>query len=120
MKRILVVDDRAELRDFMQVALARAGYDVVLARNGAEALAVQRERSAELVITDIFMPEVDGIELIDRLRAAYPGTRVIAISAGVPGLQDYLKVARQIGCDATLAKPFGAEALLRVVGSVLG
>jgi CheY-like chemotaxis protein len=68
-----------------------------------------------VVITDIFMPEMDGIETIDRIRAEYPDTRIIAMACGGERKQDYLKVARQIGADATLAKPFATAELLQLV-----
>jgi CheY-like chemotaxis protein len=61
------------------------------------------------------MPEMDGIETIDRIRAEYPDTRIIAMSCGADDKQDYLKVARQIGADATLAKPFATADLLQLV-----
>jgi CheY-like chemotaxis protein len=114
-KRVLVVEDRPDILELMLLSLEGAGFEVEAALNGREALEVQQRRAADVVITDIFMPEMDGIETIDRIRAEYPDTRIIAMSCGADDKQDYLKVARQIGADATLAKPFATAELLQLV-----
>jgi len=115
-KRVLVVDDRPDTLGFMLLGLESAGFEVEVAANGREALERQREHAADVVITDIFMPEMDGLETIDRIKAQFPHTRIIAMSSGVGRMQDYLKVAGQIGADATLLKPFSTEDLVRLVG----
>jgi CheY-like chemotaxis protein len=117
--RVLVVDDRSDVLGFVRAALERAGYQVDVAQNGREAIAFQRQRPVDLLITDIFMPEADGMETIDRFKTEYPSTRIIAMSGGVERMQDYLQIADQIGVDATLRKPFTMEELLRAVRSVL-
>jgi CheY-like chemotaxis protein len=114
-KRVLVVEDRPDILELMRLSLEGAGFEVEAALNGREALEVQQRRAADVVITDIFMPEMDGIETIDRIRAEYPDTRIIAMSCDADDKQDYLKVARQIGADATLAKPFATADLLQLV-----
>lgn len=116
---VLVVDDRPDILGFVRAALERAGYKVAVAQNGRDAINLQRARPADLLITDIFMPEADGMETIDRFRTEYPGTRIIVMSGGVAKMQDYLRVADQIGVDATLRKPFSMDELLTVVRSVL-
>jgi CheY-like chemotaxis protein len=89
---------------------------VRLAANGAEALAAQRERAADVLITDIFMPDCDGFEAIDAFRRAYPGTRIIAMSGDARLAQhEYLAAAALIGVDATLKKPFQTDSLLRAL-----
>ena len=119
-RRILVVDDSADIRGFMRAALEHEGYRVALAENGREALDLQRERPAELLITDIFMPDVDGIETIARFKSEFPSVRVVAMSAGgAAKMQDYLRIAGYIGADAVLAKPFEVEELVRTVRRVL-
>lgn len=117
--RILVVDDRSDVLSFVRAALERAGYQVDVAQNGREAIAFQRQSPVDLLITDIFMPEADGMETIDRFKSEYPRTRIIAMSGGVERMQDYLQIADQIGVDATLRKPFTMEELLRAVRGVL-
>ena len=88
---------------------------------GAQALALQRERPAELLITDIFMPGQEGFETISRFRAEFPQTRIIVMSAGnVPGMQhDFLSTAALLGVGTTLRKPFDADQLLDAVRRVL-
>ena len=119
MTRVLVVDDTPDILGFIRAGLERAGYVVDLADNGREALARQREQACDVLITDIFMPEAEGLETIDRFRAEFPATRIIAMSGGRPRLQDYLGVARAIGADAALPKPFGIDELLRTLRKVL-
>lgn len=112
-RRILVVDDEADLRTTIQSALEIAGYAVDVAANGREALAIQRERPADALITDIFMPDSDGFEAIDGFRREFPGTKLIIISGGAQFARgDYLSAARLMGVDATLQKPFEIETLL--------
>jgi CheY-like chemotaxis protein len=118
-KRILVVDDRPDILGFIRLGLERAGYRVEVAANGRQALERQQARVADVLITDIFMPEVDGIETIDRFRRDWPATRIIAMSSGAAKMQDYLRIARQLGADATLPKPFSLDELLHAVRSVL-
>lgn len=118
-KRILLVDDRPDTLGFVRAGLERAGYAVDVAQTGIEALDLQHRHAADVLITDIFMPEMDGIEVIDRIKARYPRTRVIAMSGGIQGMQDYLRISKDIGADATLAKPFTTEELLRVLRGVI-
>ena len=102
----------------MRAALEHEGYRVALAENGRQALEQQREQPAELLVTDIFMPDVDGIETIARFKSEFPSVRVIAMSAGgAARMQDYLRIAGYIGADAVLAKPFGVEELIRRCGA---
>ena len=119
---ILVVDDNEDIRAFMCLALEEAGYEVRSAAEGAQALARQHERPADLLITDIFMPILEGFETISRFKAEFPQTRIIAMSAGSSsGMKhDYLSTAGLVGVDATLYKPFGPDKLLDTVRTVLG
>ena len=112
-KRILLVDDDADFRSMLKTALELAGYPVNGARNGKEAVAIQRRAPADILITDIFMPESDGFEVIEAFRKEFPQTRIIAISGGTRVMKtDYLATAGLIGVDAALQKPFEVEALL--------
>ena len=110
--------DRASSAD--QAALEAAGYEVRTAAEGAQALALQRERPADLLITDIFMPVQEGFETISRFKAEFPQTRIIVMSAGnVPGMKhDFLATAGLLGAG-TLRKPFDADQLLEAVRKVL-
>jgi CheY-like chemotaxis protein len=115
-KRILVVDDDADFRAMLRSALEIAGYSVNVARDGRMALAAQRHSPADILITDIFMPDSDGFEAIDAFRKNFPATRIIAISGGAPVLRtNYLDAAGLIGVDAALQKPFEMDELLKVL-----
>lgn len=117
---VLVVDDRPDVLGFVCAELESAGYAVQTAENGCQAIERQREHAADVMLVDIFMPEMDGLETIDNVRAQFPRTRIVAMSSGARGLQDYLQVARDIGADATLHKPFARDELLKVLQTVLG
>lgn len=115
--RVLIVDDDSDLRRSVKTLLKGAGYDVEAAPNGERALQAQRQRPAQVLISDIFMPDMDGIETIREFRRLHPEMRIVAISGNVnPRLNvDYLSVAEAAGADAVLRKPFTAEALLEAV-----
>jgi two-component system, chemotaxis family, chemotaxis protein CheY len=118
-RSILVVDDKAEVRQLLKTALEDAGYVVATAANGAEALARQRQSPAQVVITDLFMPDIDGFETIQALRASFPATRIVAISGDSERTRhEYLQAAQLIGVDATLRKPISIDALLQTLESL--
>lgn len=108
--RILVIEDNPDLRDYLRLALETQQYEVLTARNGREALGYLDGHPVDVVLTDLFMPEMDGIETIAALRKKCPGVRVVAMS-GRPGV-DYLAVARELGVNHTLRKPFEIDELL--------
>lgn len=99
-------------------SLGHAGYGVTVATNGREGLRSFRTEPADLVITDIVMPDQEGISTIIRLRDESPDTPIIAIS-GAGANAHYLDLALKLGASRSLAKPFGPEALLAVVHEVL-
>lgn len=112
-RRILLAEDDADLRLALKLSLEAAGYTVAIAANAQEALAVQRREPADVLVTDIFMPEGDGFEAIDAFRREFPATRIVVVSGGGQrGRADYLAAARLAGVDATLQKPFEIEVLL--------
>jgi CheY-like chemotaxis protein len=115
-RSVLIVDDDADVRLALQLALEAAGYSVRAAANAREALEAQRREPAEILVTDIFMPESDGFEAIQSFRSEFPATRIVAVSGGGDRVKlDYLASARLVGADATLQKPFDMEALLAVL-----
>jgi len=117
--RVLVVDDDADMRLTLKLSLELAGYTVDVAANGREALEVQRSRPAEVLITDIFMPDTDGFEAIDLFRREFPDTKIIVVSGGAQFTKrDYLPDAELMGVDATLQKPFEMETLLDTLKSL--
>ena len=116
MAKILIIDDEPYVRAFMRRALARAGYDVTEADNGREGLQQYAALRPDCVITDLYMPEKEGLETILEMRRHEHQARIIAISGGIDAyLPGFLKAARQFGADATLPKPFSVEALLELV-----
>jgi DNA-binding response OmpR family regulator len=121
MARILVIDDDEFVRSFVVRALERDGHEVKTAPEGEAGLELHRSASFDLLITDILMPGMEGIELIVALREENPGTPILAISGGggVTGASGPLQDAQLLGADASLAKPFEVEALQRVVNGLL-
>lgn len=120
MPRILVVDDDDQFRRMVQRTLERAGYEVDAAANGEEALTRFERRPADLVLTDLVMPEKEGLETIVALRRIWASPRIIAMSGGGRGSpEEYLGAARVLGVSATLEKPFATRDLLAAVRRVL-
>ena len=120
MFRVLVIDDNPDMRGVIGVILEGAGYSVELAADGEAGLRSQRARPFDIVITDIFMPNRDGIETIALMRKEYPALKLVAISGGGPRTKGdgYLFTAREIGAHAVLTKPFDQEQLLEVIRSL--
>lgn len=117
---VLVMEDDDVLRGALRVILEDAGYDVIEARDGAVGVRLYRERGADLVLVDIFMPELDGLEVIRALRTEVPRPRFIAMSGGGrPGPADLLTVATALGAARTLQKPFAPCDLLAAVSDLL-
>jgi CheY-like chemotaxis protein len=120
MKRILIVDDNPEVRRALSKTLLKAGYEVVTAEDGADAVKTYRQQPVDLVITDLIMPNQEGLETIMQLRQLTPHLKIIAISGGGRlGPEDYLPIAEGIGAALTLAKPFLAEEMLAAVARLL-
>lgn len=120
MARILVIDDDPAVRLSAKLALEDAGHRVEEAVNGEEGLKRMRANPADLVISDIFMPEKEGLETIDEIRRNHPQTRIIAISGGGRmDPADYLEIAERVGADRSLSKPFDILQLLDVVKTLL-
>jgi len=117
--RVLIVDDDPSVRNFLQMLLEVEGYEVYSAMDGNDALDVQREHRAAVVVIDIFMPHAEGIETIVKLREEFPQAGIIVMSGGgVRSGVDYLAVARELGAARTLKKPFGPQELIDAVREV--
>jgi CheY-like chemotaxis protein len=115
--RIVVADDEAGVRSFLRKVLEGGGYEVMEAADGKQALHEVRAGGVDLVITDLVMPEQEGIETIQALRKDAAGVGIIAISGASEG--QYLKTAQMLGADEVLHKPVSAETLLASVAQVL-
>src|SRR4051812_35167901 len=110
MARILVIDDNEDVRAVVCGALESAGHEVVHAADGARGVELQRRSPVALVITDILMPEKEGLETIVDLKQEFPQLRIIAMSgAGARLTANYLFMARDLGAHAVLSKPFEAS-----------
>lgn len=121
MARILLADDNADLLLLQYEALSDAGHCVTTASSGSETLKKFRQGAFDLVITDIVMPDGDGLETIVALRNRHPDTKIIAMSGGGRISSDgYLPVAEKLGASRTLAKPVTPGQLLDMVDLVLG
>ena len=121
MARILVIDDDASIREDVAKRLERAGHQVATAQDGKEALRLFEAEPADLVITDIYMPEMDGYEVIRTFRKLHPGIPVVAMSAGGQFAKEVLlETAGYLGAIESIPKPFDLDDLLSAVERALG
>ena len=120
MARVLIIDDEDYVRMTLSQALEDEGHTVLLASNGLDGLSLYAEGKPDLVITDVLMPDKEGLETIIELRKIEPDVKVIVISGGgrVNNL-DFLEMAKKFGATATLKKPFPIDEFCRVVKSCL-
>ena len=120
MPRILVIDDDRAVRENVAMYLRRLGHEVLEASDGLRGFEILAGPAVDLVVTDINMPDMDGIEVIDRLREATDGCPVIAISGGGLFAKDLLlENAAMLGAVSTLAKPFDLNDLRAAVEAAL-
>ena len=120
MARILIIDDEPQIRSMLKLMLERDGYEVVEAPDGVEGIRVYRQNPADLIITDLIMPNKDGIGMIIDLKKEFPEVKIIAMSGGGLNKPDgYLKGAKKLGASCTLTKPIDREEMLRVVAAIL-
>lgn len=118
--KILVIDDDEQMRVLLRQVMEWAGHEVVEAADGREGTRLQRQHRADLVITDLIMPEQEGLETITALRRDYPGLKIIAISGGGRiGPEAYLPAARELGADRVFSKPFDVQELAETVRELL-
>ncbi|MEO5330648.1 MAG: response regulator [Magnetococcus sp. YQC-5] len=121
MARILVVDDDPLIRNLLREILEQAGHEVAEAANGRVGLRLVRQHPPDLVMTDILMPEKDGVELIMELKELVPAVRIVAMSGGGRGLDAAfnLRMAMDFGANRLLVKPFSRQQALEVVHEAL-
>jgi len=118
--RVLVVDDDDAVREMLAIVLQRRGIEVTRARDGNEALKSYKEGTFDLVVTDLIMPDKEGIEMILEIRAMKRPVRILAISGGGKVHQSmHLNLARSVGADRVLSKPFMPHDLLKIVDEML-
>jgi DNA-binding response OmpR family regulator len=120
MTKILVIDDDALVRTTLARVLRDAGYEIATAEDGVRGMAIFHSEQPDLVITDIIMPEQEGIQTITEMRKARSDAKIIAISgSGRFSDADFLKMARSLGAMDTVSKPFDADELLTIVENCL-
>lgn len=120
MARILIIDDEPQIRSMLKLMLEREGYEVVEAPDGVEGIKIYRQNPADLIITDLIMPNKDGIGMIIDLKKEFPDVNIIAMSGGGLNKPDgYLKGAKKLGAACTLTKPIDREEMLRGVKNIL-
>jgi CheY-like chemotaxis protein len=115
---ILLIDDEAPVRQLFSRILKEAGYQVAEAASGREGVQRLREESFDLVVTDILMPDMDGLELTRVIRQDFPKVKIVVVSSARQDM-DYCNVARFLGAHATLAKPVPAQLLLDTIARQL-
>ena len=114
--KILIIDDNADILESMTLVLEGAGHATLSARDARQALLINHDRPADLLITDIFMPGADGLEAIVAFRDKWPGLKILAMSGGGQrAKRDYLQVATEIGADVVIRKPFDPGELLQIL-----
>ena len=117
---LLVVDDDANIRQIMRLLLEAAGYRVLCAADGREAMQLIEAQAFDLILTDMLMPGSDGLELLSAMKKSRSTVRVLVMSGGgMIGVADYLKVAKKLGAHGVLEKPFTGETLLATVAGLL-
>ena len=115
-----VIDDDPSVRELLCAMLIEDGYDVAEAADGNAGMKLFRKRPADLVITDLIMPEKEGIETILELRRHFPGVKIIAMGGGgIVEAGDYLGMARGVGAHRVFEKPFGVSEMLNGVRELL-
>jgi CheY-like chemotaxis protein len=113
MPGILIIEDDAELREMLKIAFSRRKYTVLEAENGKDAITHFKPGITDLVVTDLIMPEEDGLKVIIKLREIKPSIKVIAISGGgKAGPGSYLNLAKALGADAVYSKPFSVNDMI--------
>jgi len=120
MALILIIDDEPQIRSMLKLMLERDGYEVAEAPDGIEGIRIYRQNPADLIITDLIMPNKDGIGVIIDLKKEFPDVKIIALSGG--GLnkpEGYLKGAKKLGAACTLTKPIDRGEMLRAIKDVL-
>jgi DNA-binding response OmpR family regulator len=121
MAQILIIEDDIQFRPMLEQMLTSQGYQVISSENGIQGMEQFRRHQPALVITDILMPEKDGIETILEIKRESPSTRIIAISGGRRSISPKFSLdsATLLGVDSVLAKPFTRQQLLDTIRNVL-
>lgn len=120
MKNILVIDDDSIMRETLRDILISEDYNVMDAADGVEGMSILEMLPFDMVVTDVLMPDKDGIEVIMEAKKKYPNINIVAISGGgYISAENYLKMASELGANATVVKPFDIDLFLLEVNRLL-
>jgi DNA-binding NtrC family response regulator len=120
MARILIIDDEPQIRSMLRLMLERVGYEVIEAADGMEGIRQYRDNPADVIITDLIMPNKDGIGMIIELKKEFPQIKIIAMSGGgVNRPEGYLDGAKKLGASRTLTKPIDRDEMMSAVKETL-
>ncbi len=120
MARILVIDDNTSMRDAVCEMLQQVGHQTISVESGRNAIQIHRNEPVDLIITDLFMPDTDGLEVIYQFRREFPEVKIIAVSGGGSrGLVELLVVAKKMGAHRAFMKPFAWEELLTAIEELM-
>lgn len=120
MARILIIDDETQIRSMLRLMLERVGYEVFEAADGMEGIRQYRDNPTDLIITDLIMPNKDGIGMMIELKKEFPRVKIIAMSGGgVNRPEGYLDGAKKLGATRTLTKPIDRDKMLNAVKETL-
>lgn len=131
MAKIIVIDDEEDVRIVLKQVLERAGYEVSVASGGREGIDMLREEGADVVITDVIMPGIDGVSTVKEIREKFRNTKILVISGGgnvapmsyepdAISTTAFLTSAKKAGADRTLTKPFDRQELIETIRELLG
>ncbi len=116
MAKILIVDDNVMMRKLIRNLFRDENFEIEEASNGIEGLEIAEQNSFDLIITDIIMPKMEGLELIMNLRKNFPEIKIVAISGGKPY---YLYMAKKLGIQGVFTKPLNREMFLKAVKRII-
>lgn len=120
MPGIMIVEDDNDLREMLKVSLTRRRFTVLEAKNGKDAINHFKPEVTDLVITDLIMPEEDGLKVIMMLHELKPSLKIVAISGGgKAGPASYLNLAKALGADVVYSKPFSVNDMIRKIEELL-
>jgi DNA-binding NtrC family response regulator len=118
--RVLIIDDNEMIREALSEMLSQAGYSILEAEDGKSAIQLTSLEPVDLIITDLFMPEIDGLEVIQHVRRQHPRVKIIAMSGGGSrGLVELLSVAQKMGAHKIFMKPFEWDEILGAIEELL-
>jgi len=117
--RVLLIDDDAQFRRYVATLLKRHKHEVIEAADGQQGISLLKSHAIDLMLTDIVMPEKEGVETICEVRKLHPGIKIIAMSGSPSSITSYLPAAKKLGADMTLTKPFAPEQLFAALDTLV-